>query len=168
MLYVCSLADLHETVNNTGARYVVTLLGLEDHVPMPKAVHPRDYLRLHMHDISEPNEGQVTPDTAHVEQLLQFARRWNRAAPMVIHCYAGISRSTAAAFTTVCALNPHRDEAEIAMTLRRASPTAMPNARIVRLADQILGRNGRMVAAVGAIGPCVPAVQANPFQLRLE
>ena len=168
MLYVCSLADLHETVNNTGARHVVTLLGIEDHVPLPKAVDPRDYLRLHMHDISEPVEGQVSPDAAHVEQLLQFARRWNRAAPMVIHCYAGISRSTAAAFTTVCALNPHRDEAEIALALRQASPTAMPNQRIVRLADQLLGRDGRMVAAVAGIGPCVPAVQASPFQLHLE
>lgn len=168
MLYVCSLADLHETVNNTGARHVVTLLGIEDHVPLPKAVHPRDYLRLHVHDISEPIEGQVTPDTRHIEQLLDFTRRWNRSAPMVIHCYAGISRSTAAAFTTVCALNPHRDEAEIAMSLRRASPTAMPNARIVRLADEFLGRGGRMVAAVAAIEPSIPAVQGSPFQLQIE
>jgi predicted protein tyrosine phosphatase len=168
MLYVCSLADLHETVNNTGARHVVTLLGIEEHVPLPRAVHPRDYLRLHMHDISEPLEGRVTPDATHVEELLQFARRWNRATPMVIHCYAGISRSTAAAFATVCALNPDRDEAGIALALRRASPTAMPNARIVQLADGILGRQGRMVAAVAAIGPCVPAVQGNPFQLHLE
>jgi predicted protein tyrosine phosphatase len=168
MLYVCSLADLHETVNTTGARHVVTLLGIEDHVPLPKGVDPRDYLRLHMHDISEPMQGQVTPDTGHVEQLVSFARRWDRAAPMVIHCYAGISRSTAAAFTMVCALNPQRDESEIAMALRRASPTAMPNVRIVRLADQVLGRGGRMVAAVAAIGPCVPAVQGAPFQLDLE
>jgi predicted protein tyrosine phosphatase len=68
----------------------------------------------------------------------------------------------------VCALNPQRDESEIAMALRRASPTAMPNVRIVRLADQVLGRGGRMVAAVAAIGPCVPAVQGAPFQLDLE
>jgi predicted protein tyrosine phosphatase len=121
-----------------------------------------------MHDITEPSEGQVTPDVAHIEHLLTFVRRWDRAAPMVIHCYAGISRSTAAAFTTVCALNPKRDEAEIAQALRNTSPTAMPNARIVRLADQALGRDGRMIAAVTALGPCLPALQAEPFRLDLE
>jgi predicted protein tyrosine phosphatase len=168
MIHVCSLALLHDTVKATGARHVVTLLGIEDHVPLPDSVDPRDYLRLHMHDISEPIEDQVPPDTAHVERLVSFVRRWDRIAPIVIHCYAGISRSTAAAFTTVCALNPQRDEADIAMALRRASPTAMPNARIVRLADQVLGRDGRMVAAVAAIGPCVPALQAEPFRLDLE
>jgi len=168
MIHVCPLARLHDTVKITGARHVVTLLGIEDHVPLPPGIDSGDYLRLHMHDITEPADGQVTPDLVHVERLLTFVRRWNRAAPMVIHCYAGISRSTAAAFTTVCALNPGRDETEIAQALRRVSPTAMPNARIVRLADQVLGRNGRMVAAVTALGPCVPALQAEPFQLDLE
>ncbi len=109
--------------------------------------------------------------STHVEQLVSFVRRWDRAAPMVIHCYAGISRSTAAAFTTVCALNPQRDEADIC-TCRcvAVSPTAMPNARIVRS-----GRSGssaataRMVAAVTAIGPCVPGVRCWwPFELDLE
>ncbi len=168
MIHVCSLAHLHETVHNTGARHVVTLLGIEDIVRLPRGVDAADYLRLHMHDITDPVDGQVPPDVAHVERLLTFVRRWDRAAPMVIHCYAGISRSTAAAFTAVCALNPHRDEADIANALRAASPTAMPNARIVRLADQLLARDGRMVAAVGAIGPSVPAMLADPFQLALE
>ena len=168
MIHVCSLARLNDTVKTTGARHVVTLLGIEDRVPLPPGVDARDYLRLHMHDITEPAEGQITPDLAHVERLVNFVRRWDRATPLVIHCYAGISRSTAAAFTTVCALNTRRDEQDIAMSLRRVSPTAMPNARIVRIADQVLGRDGRMVAAVAAIGPCVPALQAEPFQLDLE
>jgi predicted protein tyrosine phosphatase len=168
MIHVCSLFHLHETVHATGARHVVTLLGMEDHVPLPRGLDPRNYLRLHMHDICEPCEGQVTPDSAHVEDLLNFVRRWDRNAPMVIHCYAGISRSTAAAFTAVCALSPHRAEADIARALRKASPTAMPNSRIVGLADTLLGRDGRMIAAVGAIGPCTPAVQAIPFRLDLE
>ena len=41
-----------------------------------------------------------------------------------------------------------RDEAEIARTIREASPTAMPNARIVSIADRLLKRDGRMVSAV--------------------
>jgi predicted protein tyrosine phosphatase len=86
----------------------------------------------------------------------------------VVHCYAGISRSTAGAFITACALNPHRDEAGIAWSMRRASPIAMPNRRLVALADRLLGRNGRMVAAVEAIGAGIGAHEGDPFRLELE
>ena len=64
---------------------------------------------------------------------------WDRAAPLLIHCFAGVSRSTAAAFIAACALSPRRDEGEIARALRAASPTATPNARLVALADATLG-----------------------------
>jgi len=168
MIHVCSLSRLHRTVEETGARHVVTLLGIEDAVPLPAAVPAANYLRLAMHDISGPLDGYVAPQVEHVENLIGFVRKWPRAAPLVIHCYAGISRSTAAAFTTVCALNPHRAEDEIAAALRRASPTAMPNARIVRLADEILGRDGRMIQAIETIAPHVPAIEAEPFRLDLE
>jgi predicted protein tyrosine phosphatase len=168
MIHVCSLSRLNETITATGARHVVTLLGIEDHVPLPSQIARDAYLRLHMHDIVDPMDGQVHPAQEHVERLIDFVNRWPRQTPLVIHCYAGISRSTAAAFTTVCALNPRRAEDEIALALRRASPTAQPNARIVRIADQVLGRNGRMVEAVTAIPPCVPALQAEPFRLDLE
>src|SRR5262245_60463904 len=127
MIHVCSLAHLHETIYHTGARHVVTLLGVEDRVELPREVDPNDYLRLHLHDITEAIDGQVLAGAEHVERLVYFVKRWNRQAPMIIHCYAGISRSTAAGFTAVCALNPHRNEADIAKALRRASPTAMPN-----------------------------------------
>ena len=40
----------------------------------------------------------------------------------------------------------------IAQALRRASPTATPNIRIVSLADRLLGRDGRMIAAIETIG----------------
>ena len=58
---------------------------------------------------------------------------------MVIHCFAGVSRSTAAAFIAACALAPKRDEFDVARALRAASPTATPNARLVALADRALG-----------------------------
>ena len=84
-----------------------------------------------------------------------------------MHCYAGISRSTAAAFVSVCALNPASDEQAVAAALRRASPTATPNIRIVALADYLLVRSGRMVRAVEAIGPGMVVPEAQPFRLDL-
>jgi predicted protein tyrosine phosphatase len=168
MIHVCSLARLHMTIEQSGARHVVTLLGIEDEVILPATVPSSNHLRLQLHDITGPMDGYVTPQIEHIERFLSFVRGWRREAPLVIHCYAGISRSTAAAFTAVCALNPKRDEAIVAQALRRASHTAFPNPRIVQLADQLLARQGRMVAAVESIGRGTVAAEGEPFRLDLE
>ena len=168
MIHVCSLARLRATVEDTGARHVVSLLGDEAAIERPGAIIEENHLWLRMHDISAPLDGYILPDEEHVAGLIGFVQRWDRRTPLVVHCYAGISRSTASAFTTVCALNPHRDEASIAHALRRASPTATPNIRIVSLADRLLGRDGRMVAAIETIGRGEVAVEGNPFRLDLE
>jgi predicted protein tyrosine phosphatase len=86
---------------------------------------------------------------------------------MVMHCFAGISRSTGAAFVAACALNPKRDEEEIARAIRKASRTAQPNARIVSIADRLLKRDGRMVRAIESIGPGEAATEGHPFRLDL-
>lgn len=123
---------------------------------------------LGMDDISMPMEGYVIPCEDHVNKLICFVRAWDRAKPLVMHCFAGISRSTAGAYVAACALNAGRSELAIAQELRRASPTATPNARIVWLADRMLARDGRMVAAIESIGRGMMAEEAHPFRLDLE
>jgi predicted protein tyrosine phosphatase len=167
MIHVCSLARLHATVEETGARRVVSLMRDVELVRRPPTIEDADHLLLRLDDISVPLEGYMMPAEEHIAELLTFVRSWDRAAPLVIHCYAGVSRSTAGAFVSACALNPRRAEAEIAQDIRRLSPTATPNARIVALADQMLGRDGRMVAAIEAIGRGVECYEGHPFRLDL-
>jgi predicted protein tyrosine phosphatase len=168
MIHVCSLARLHDTVRETGARHVVTLIKDVTLVHRPASITAENHLLLDMDDITDHIEGYVAPAEEHVGDLLRFVRAWDRAAPLVVHCYAGISRSTAGAFVTACALNPQRDEAAIARALRDASPTAMPNIRIVSIADGLLGRDGRMIAAIGAMGPGIATYASEPFRLALD
>jgi predicted protein tyrosine phosphatase len=167
MIHVCSLSRLHETVEETGARHVVSLLG-DEAIERPVVIVPENHLWLRLHDISAPLDGYIVPGEQHVADLLNFVRGWDRRAPLVMHCYAGISRSTASAFASVCALSPHRDERSIAQALRLASPTATPNIRIVSLADRLLGRGGRMTSAIETIGRGILAAEAEPFRLDLE
>jgi predicted protein tyrosine phosphatase len=166
-LHVCSLARLHDTVATTGASHIVTLINDTHLVRRPECVAEHCHLVVAVGDIVEAAEGQVLPGAEHVEELLAFVRRWGRESPLVIHCYAGISRSTAAAFVSACALAPQRSEDEVAQALRQASPTATPNRRIVAVADDILGRRGRMVDAVARIGRGRDAFEGEPFALRL-
>jgi predicted protein tyrosine phosphatase len=168
MIHVCSLSRLHRTVDETGARHVVTLLRDLHLVTRPQSIDEDKHLLLGMDDIPEPADGMVAPCEDHVQRLIAFTRGWDRATPLVVHCYAGISRSTAGAFVTACALNPGRPELQIANELRRCSNTASPNRRIVSIADHLLGRNGRMIGAIEAIGPGAAAYEGVPFQLTLE
>ncbi|KJC58592.1 protein tyrosine phosphatase [Bradyrhizobium sp. LTSPM299] len=168
MLHVCSLAALPDTVRATGASHILTVMANVAQVQRPQSVLEANHLRVQMDDITEAMDGFVAPTEAHVEKVLTFVRGWDRRAPMVIHCYAGISRSTASAFTAVCALNPHRDEMAIARLIREASPIAAPNRLIVSLADKALGRDGRMLRALDAMGPGSMTVEGRPFRLDLE
>lgn len=168
MIHVCSLARLHPTVAETGARHVVTLMKDVAMVQRPPSVEAANHLLLDMDDIVTVMDGYMPPNETHVEKLIAFVTSWDRTTPIVVHCYAGISRSTAGAFITACALNPNRDEDSIARTIRSFSPTAQPNIRLVSLADEILGRNGRMTNAIRAIGPGRAAYEGHPFRLDLE
>ena len=167
MLVVCPLSRVPETVRRTGAGRVLTLLADGDPIPATPGIAREDHLIVRVHDIVQPLDGCTLCELHHVEQFLDFARSWNRAAPLVIHCWAGISRSTAAAFATACALAPERDEMEIAWALRRASPTATPNGRMVALADEVLGRGGRMLRAADVIGRGRTAMEGEPFMLPI-
>ena len=110
MIHVCSLARLYATVDETGARHIVTLLRLTDRVERPRHIAPENHLVLAVDDISAPMEGYTAPGEEHVARLIDFAGTWDRKTPMVVHCFAGISRSTAGAFVAACAINPERDE----------------------------------------------------------
>ena len=168
MIHVCSLARLEETVSGCGATRVVSLVNAGTPMRLPAGVRSDGHLFLAMNDIVEVLPGMTPPGRAHVETFLEWLGDWDRADPLVIHCWAGISRSTAAAYVAVCALNPARDEEELAWTLRSRAPSATPNRRIVEIADEILGREGRMTRAIAAIGRGADAFEGTPFRLDLE
>jgi predicted protein tyrosine phosphatase len=167
MIHVCSLARLYATVDETGAGHIVTLLRRTDRVERPQHIAAENHLVLAVDDITTPMEGYTAPAEEHIERLIRFVGGWDRAAPMVVHCFAGISRSTAGAYVAACALNPERDEMQIAWDIRRASRTAMPNARIVSLADRLLERDGRMIRAIETIGPGEFSEEGVPFRLDI-
>lgn len=168
MIYVCPLSRIEETVTKTGARRMVTLLTAGTEVVRPAVLSAADHLHLTMHDIVDALPDMTPPSDDHVAALLDFAHGWDRNAPMLIHCFAGVSRSTAAAYTVAAALAPGRDELELARALRRASPTATPNSRIIAIADRLLGRGGRMSAAIETIGRGADAMEGVPFALAVD
>jgi len=166
-IVVCSLNRVPASVSQHRASHLVTLIKDGTCVNRPPSISSDRHLFLTFDDILEPIDGLVPPAQEHAEALLSFVGRWDQERPIVIHCFAGISRSTAAAFITLCALRPERDEEELARGLRLASPSATPNLRLVGFADRLLDRGGRMVGAIETIGRGETAFEGTPFVLPL-
>ena len=168
MIIVCPLSHVQPLVDRHQVSHVVSLLGPDTPHRSFEGVHGERHLKLTFHDIAEAMAGYTEPRAADAERMVGFLQGWQREQPMLIHCWAGISRSTAAAFTAMCLFRPKDDEEQLALELRRASASATPNRLIVKYADAILGRGGRMVKAVDAIGRGEDASEGVPFVLELQ
>lgn len=167
-ILVCALSHVAQQVRTHRPSRVISLLDPSTPWPDVGREGVAHHLKVGVHDIVEPEPGSERPQARHVRDILEFLGGWDRAAPLLVHCYAGISRSTATAFIAACVHNPGADEGEMAQALRLASPTATPNRRIVALADAELGRGGRMERAIAAIGRGASwseIGEAQPFQI---
>jgi predicted protein tyrosine phosphatase len=166
MIIVGPLSKVQPLIDEHKVSHVVTLLAPDTPHDAPRGIALDRHLKLYFHDIVQDMEGHTPPRAADAEKLIAFLEAWPREAPMLIHCWAGISRSTAAAYTALCMFRPRADEEELAWELRHASPSATPNRLIVTLTDALLGREGRMVKAIERIGRGADAFEGTPFVLK--
>nr|WP_306268491.1 protein-tyrosine phosphatase family protein [Pararhizobium sp. IMCC3301] len=167
-IYVCSLDKLENTARESRASHVATLINSDTLVTRPPLVRADDHLFLGFNDIIEPLSGMTLAGEDHIRSFIRFVERWDQRAPLIVHCWAGVSRSTAGAMIATCLLRPDMDETSIAKTIRQRSPEATPNKRLVALADDILGRNGRMLDAVTGIGRGVDCYEGSVFHLKIN
>ena len=165
-LLISSYAAIADVIRRHGPSHMLTLM--DDHVETPPAILPDRHLRIRVNDITEPAEGAIAPAAGHIEDILSFSKTWTREAPLLVHCWAGISRSTAAAFILLCDIRGPGHESAIARELRELAPHAQPNRLMIRHADRLLEREGRMVAAVQAMGEARIVWDADVVEMRLR
>jgi predicted protein tyrosine phosphatase len=116
------------------------------------AFDPHRRLELRFHDVIEADPGCVAPERLDVEQLLTFARDLTKARDthLLVHCHAGVSRSTAAATLILAQTRRDRPAEEALQAVVRQRPRAWPNLRILELGDALLERRGEIVDAARA------------------
>lgn len=152
LILVSSLSAVERTIEQYRPSHMVTLLSPEYMIETPQQIPAERHLRLAVNDVLEAWASDSPPDENHVGRLIAFGRTWSTEAPMLVHCWAGISRSMAAAYALLCDRAGPGREFDIARALRARAAHAYPNALIVALADHALGREGRMIEAVASIG----------------
>ena len=151
-ILVTPLSALEDAIKLHRPSHIVTLLSPDHMIDTPEGFPRERHLRLGMNDVVDVTAGDTPPEQAHVAALLEFARSWPAEDPMLVHCWAGISRSMAATYIILCDRLGRGSELYAAKAIRSRAPHAYPNALLVRHADEILGRDGRMVEAIKSIG----------------
>jgi predicted protein tyrosine phosphatase len=165
-IVVSPLKAIAEMAVRHKAREMITLIAEKHDFHRPGVIDPTRHLSISVNDIAfAGKDGLIAPQEAHVREIIAFARSWDQTSPLLIHCWMGVSRSPAAALIAALAANSDLDDAELARSLRAASPQATPNTRLVEIGDTVLARSGRLVAAVKAIGRGADYMGDAPFVL---
>jgi predicted protein tyrosine phosphatase len=151
-LTVCGLDEL-DYHSSRGVTHVLSIL--DPDWPEPEAFwafDPHFRATLHFHDAIDPAPDIVLPKVADVEAILAFGRDLGGdVCHLLIHCHAGICRSTAAMAMILAQAFPYEEEDAIVDRLVQIRPQAWPNSLMIGFADELLGRNGRLTAAVNTI-----------------
>lgn len=152
-LTICGIPEL----GRHSAAGVTHVLSIVD----PDLADPPDFadfpahrrVALRFHDIIRETPGETLPTPEDVAVVLEFGREVMRAGPaahLLIHCHAGISRSTASAALLLAQADPARPAAAIFDEIARQRPRAWPNLLLLEFGEAALGRPGEIVPAVAA------------------
>ena len=148
---ICGISEL-PSHSERGVSHVLSIL--DPDWPVPDAFggfgeHAR--LELRFHDIIEDTPGLISPRVEHVQQVLAFGRDLMAEPPreqsLLVHCHAGVSRSTASMLLLIAQALPDATAATLAETVLSIRPQAWPNLRLIEMGDAELGRAGALVAA---------------------
>ncbi|WP_027133882.1 tyrosine phosphatase family protein [Geminicoccus roseus] len=154
MLTICGIEELP----SHDKRMVTHVLSILDPEAPEMAAFDRydahERTTLRFHDIIEPRPNQIAPQREHVESILRFgaemseSRTGRTEGHLLVHCHMGVSRSSAAMLTLMAQVRPDEDEEHLFARLREIRAQAWPNSRMVQFADDLLGRQGRLVGAL--------------------
>jgi len=154
LLTICGLDELDEH-RSRAVTHVLSIL--DPGWPEPQAFFaydPHHRTVLHFHDEIEPGPQVELPRPEHVEAVLAFGRALAHdlgerpKAHLLIHCHAGISRSTAAMTALLAQAHPDEPEAQIFERVLAIRSKAWPNSLMIGFADDQLARRGRLVEAL--------------------
>ncbi len=145
------ICGIDELPNHRGRGVTHLLSILDPDYPDPlDGYPPLERLVLRFHDVVKPGPTTIAPAREHVEALLAFGRDLPGGDPshLLVHCHAGVSRSTAAMAALLLQAHPNADEDALFRHISLIRRQAWPNSIIIGHADDLLGRDGRLVKAL--------------------
>ena len=167
-ILVTPLSAVPDVIRSHRPSHLVTLLSPEHMIETPKGFPAERHLRLGVNDVIDVHAGESPPAKEHIEELLAFSRTWEAEDPILVHCWAGVSRSMAATYTILCDRLGPGSEHYAAQAIRSRAPHAYPNSLLVQYADELLDRQGRMIEAIRRIGPGIIVAEGTIVEFPLK
>ena len=151
---------------------IISIVTITQMPQTPSYMQKENHLRLVFNDIKSPITGLKAASEEDIIALLHHGEKWQEQqreerekSPLYIHCWMGISRSTAAALIIAVYLFPEKGIDFWVNMLREKSPSATPNPYMISLADHHLQLDGQLINAVKKIGRGRDAMLGNVFRL---
>ena len=148
---VCGIEELPGHCN-ADVSHVLSIL--DPDYPVPEvfgAFGEHQKLEVRFHDIIDETPGLVLPRDDHVAAILAFGRDLlaepTATAHLLVHCHAGISRSSASLALILAQAMPEKSADAVLSTVHRIREKAWPNLRLIEIGDAMLGRNGTLATA---------------------
>tara|TARA_Y100000991_G_C21808174_1_gene278415 strand:- start:51 stop:542 length:492 start_codon:yes stop_codon:yes gene_type:complete len=141
-IQICSLENARETDHSIYDGVITIEDSLEDN---PLRINNELCLQLVLcfDDISIPVDDYILPQKKHIEKALDFADSIGNGS-LIIHCVAGISRSSAIALAIIAKSLGIGKEDQAIKELQILNPYCLPNKLVVKLADEILGHEMKL------------------------
>ena len=169
---VCGFAELKGSCD-LGASHVLSLL--DPGIPAPPEldrVGSSNRVELRFHDVIDALPQTRPPAAEDIEQILALGSELALSRPshrhLLIHCHAGISRSTSAAALLWAQGEPSRSPTDIFAEIGRRRPRAWPNLLLLEYGEAALGRAGEIVPAAAMQYRRVLAEQPQFAQMMRE
>ena len=141
---ICSLLEVEEVSASFGATHLLSLLEPGRKIGRPESIAKANHLTLWFQDTWDPNL-LLAPTIEHIERIDGWVDNQPADARLLVHCFAGVSRSPGAALGILAKSMPPEKAVEALFKLR---PEAVPNALVVRLWDRRLGLEGTLLGSL--------------------
>ena len=165
LIIQCGILESARAISAFQPRLVLSFVELETTFPKQICSCSKEH---HVYRFVDSVDGHVNgPQLEHIKHLLTIGKSWTQTEPLLIHCMAGISRSSAAAFILMCQKLPGAEQ-DIAEIMSQSAPNLWPNSAMVKMADELLVRKGKMLSSLIAFeNNSIPSVTrgVNVFSL---
>jgi len=166
-LWICRACDLSTLSGEISPDRILSIAEPGFRNPTPAGMQSERHHHLNFDDIVESLPGYLEPSDHHVGEIMDLATRLLDTDRILVHCQAGISRSSAAALIILSVRNPGHERA-IATQLRAEGPWFVPNRLMVAIADRLIGRGSLLSAALISMGPPSAVLNGKPVRFPLR
>lgn len=143
MFTICSKNQVRSRVKQVDATHLITMLDVGDYIVTPSRIDPENHLKLAFDD-EENRFALRAPTIDHCRKILEFGAALPDDAVTVVHCFAGMCRSTAAGLALWIQKNG-KDTVRARAWLAEDRPEAMPNMLMAQYFDDLLEMDGEFV-----------------------